>query len=97
MPGQGTDIWSSTSSTRPTVHIPSILNEITRRLISLSMTGKVLRLEPNLISICTPNAIRSKIATPFAMTEVLTRVAAYGPGTKFEKVLYSCIAAFEHP
>ncbi|GIJ86437.1 hypothetical protein Asppvi_005326 [Aspergillus pseudoviridinutans] len=34
--------------------------------------GKVLRLEPNLISICTPNAIRT----------------VYGPGTKFEKGMF---------
>ncbi|RHZ46023.1 cytochrome P450 [Aspergillus thermomutatus] len=34
--------------------------------------GKVLRLEPNLISICTPNAIKT----------------VYGPGTKFEKGMF---------
>ncbi|KAG2417910.1 hypothetical protein HFD88_001009 [Aspergillus terreus] len=34
--------------------------------------GKVLRMEPNLISICTPNAIKTM----------------YGPGTKFEKAMF---------
>ncbi|KAL6235273.1 cytochrome P450 [Aspergillus navahoensis] len=34
--------------------------------------GKVLRMEPNLVSICTPNAIKTM----------------YGPGTRFEKAMF---------